>query len=61
MKGISRLVRSLGNEKAQCVVCDMLVSKKTRFTAIFRRKKYYFCCNDCKSSFTGSPYEYIKV
>ncbi len=50
-----------GKTKAICVVCDMLVSKKTRFAANFKARKYYFCCEDCRSSFVSNPYEYIKM
>jgi len=44
--------------RAVCLVCDMLVSKKTHFATKFQGKKYYFCCDDCKSSFIKNPYKY---
>jgi YHS domain-containing protein len=48
------------NDKARaiCVVCDMIVSKKTHFTTKFKNKRYYFCCENCKSSFIKNPYKY---
>ncbi len=45
-------------KRAVCVVCDMIVSKKTHFTARFKGKTYYFCCDNCKSSFIGNPNRY---
>lgn len=54
-------IMSLSKDRAMCLVCDMVVSKKTRFTTILKGRKYYFCCNECKSAFVKSPYEYAKV
>lgn len=52
------IFRSNMKDSAICLVCDMMVSKKTHFTTTFKEKKYYFCCDDCKSSFVKNPYKY---
>ncbi len=44
--------------KALCVVCDMVVSKASHFTSMFRHKRYYFCCSDCKSTFDKNPFNF---
>ncbi len=46
-------------KKETCPVCGMLVSRKTHFTAAFKGKRYYFCCEECKSAFLNSPYTYL--
>lgn len=55
--GVFTIIMKAKN-RAVCLVCDMIVSKETHFKTVFKGKRYYFCCNDCKSSFTKNPYKY---
>lgn len=50
--------KTVNDEKTTCLVCGMIVSRKTRFTLTFRKKKRYFCCNDCKAAFAQNPFRY---
>lgn len=45
--------------RAICPVCGMIVSRASHFKGTFRSRRYYFCCNDCKTSFEADPYKYI--
>lgn len=47
-----------GKGKAVCLVCDMVVSKKSHFNGRFKSKMYYFCCQDCKSAFEKNPFKF---
>lgn len=37
--------------RATCPICGLIVSTKSHFGVSFKGKKYYFCCNECKSAF----------
>ncbi len=52
---------SMDNARAVCPVCSMMVSRETAFASKFRGRKYYFCCNDCKSAFTMNPFKFTLV
>ncbi len=47
-----------GKDRTICVVCDMLVSRKSHFKSTFKGKDYFFCCDECKSAFDQNPYNY---
>lgn len=46
--------------RASCPVCAMMVSKESHFSASFKGRTYYFCCEECMSSFLSNPYEYLQ-
>lgn len=43
-------------------VCFMIVDEDdAKFTATYRGRNYYFCCNYCKKQFEANPKRYSRL
>ncbi len=45
-------------EMVRDVVCGMDVNEKTAIKSEYKGKTYYFCCQECKTSFYKNPAKY---
>lgn len=41
-------------------VCNMKVSKDSKFHSDFQGRTFFFCCEGCKSEFDSNPIKYSR-